>query len=65
MKEEVPNTDKSKSSLDELRLSMVLDLYYRNAGGKREERERGGKARERVRGREERREEVKERGERG
>ena len=46
-RDEVPNTDKSECSLDEQRLSMVLELYYRNAGGKREGRkERGGKTRE-------------------
>ena len=42
---EVPNTDESEHSLDEQRLSMVLELYYRKAGGKREgkrEREKKG-----------------------
>ena len=39
MRTEVPNTCESVCSLDEQRLSMVLELYYRNAGGKREGRE--------------------------
>ena len=49
----------SFTGLDEQRLSMVLELYYREAGGKRE----GERERERVRGREERRED-KEKGKR-
>ena len=40
MREEVPNTDESECSLDEQRLSMVLELYYRKARRKRERRER-------------------------
>jgi hypothetical protein len=57
MREEVPNTDESEQNLDEQRISMLLELYYRKAGRKREGR------RERV-GREgERRGEDKERGE--
>ena len=60
------HTGESEHSLDEQRLSMVLELYYRKAGGreKAEERERErererGKAREkeRIRGRERRGEE--------
>ena len=55
----------SAADLDEQRLSMVLELYYRNAGGKREGRkERGGeKAREskRERGEERRQREGRER----
>ena len=39
MREEVPNTDESEHSFDEQRLSMVLEIYYRKAGRKREERE--------------------------
>jgi hypothetical protein len=38
MREEVSNIDKSECSLDEQRLSMVLELYYRKTGGKREGR---------------------------
>jgi hypothetical protein len=67
----------SAADLDEQRLSMVLELYYRTAGRKREGgRERGGERLERKnkrekkeerRGedREERRREDKKRGERG
>ena len=55
---EVPNMVRvSTADLDEQRLSMVLELYYRNAGRKREERER--LERKRVRGREREREERK------
>jgi hypothetical protein len=42
---------------------MVLELYYRNAGGKREGREREGE--EERRGEDKERREDKERGERG
>ena len=43
MREGVPNTSKSAVDLDEQRLSMVLELYYRKAGRKREgRREREG-----------------------
>jgi hypothetical protein len=55
------------ADFDEQRLFMVLELYYRNAGGKREGREReteGGLERKRVSGREERKGEDKENGER-
>ena len=41
MRKEVPNTDESERSLDEQRLSMVLGLYYRKAGRKREGRKEG------------------------
>jgi hypothetical protein len=47
MREEVPNTDKSERSLDEQRLSMVLELYYRKAGRKREGRKERETERER------------------
>ena len=40
MRKEVTNTDESERSLDEQRLSMVLGLYYRKAGRKREGRKR-------------------------
>ena len=70
MREEVPNTCESAHSLDEQRLSMVLELYCRNAGRKREG---SGEAKEKERVRERRgedkekgeRREDKERGERG
>jgi hypothetical protein len=40
MREEVPNTDESGTAgLDWSRLSVVLKLYCRKAGGKRGERE--------------------------
>ena len=58
----------SAVGLDEQRHSMVLELYCRKAGGKREgKKEGGGEAREkeRVRGREERRGERREDKERG
>jgi hypothetical protein len=65
IREEVPNTDESTVHLDEQRLSMVLELYYRNAGRKREGRE-GGKGRlERKRVRDRRGEEKTNRKERG
>jgi hypothetical protein len=35
MREKVPNPDKSESNLDEQRLSMILELYYRKSGRKR------------------------------
>ena len=38
MREEVPNTDESEQNLDEQRISMVLELYYRKAGRKRDGR---------------------------
>ena len=47
---EVPITGKSTADLDEQSLSMVLELYYRKAGGKRE----GRKERDRQRDRDER-----------
>jgi hypothetical protein len=62
-RDEVPNTDKSECSLDEQRLSMVLELYYRKARRKRERRERERereKAREKESKREERRRERRE-----
>ena len=44
----------SRRGLDEQRQSVVLELCYRKAGGKREERERGGgRGREREKAREE------------
>jgi hypothetical protein len=56
VREEVPNAEESEHSLDEQRLSMVLELYYRKAGRKREGRKRegegGGKEREREKSRE-------------
>jgi hypothetical protein len=47
------------AGLDEQRQSMVLELYYRKAGGKREGRKREGEA---VNGHEERRGRKRERG---
>ena len=56
MREEVPNINQSEcNKIDEQRLSVVLDLYYKNSGRKREGKEkgeRGGLERKRVRGRE-------------
>ena len=49
----------------EQRLSMVLELYYRNAGGKREGREGEGEGLERESKRKERGEEKTKRKERG
>jgi hypothetical protein len=67
MREEVPNTDQSAQRvLKEQRLSMVQELYYRNAG-EREKVERwgGGEERlERKREKEDRRGEDKEKGKR-
>ena len=74
MREEVPNTGESECSLDEQRLSMVLELYWRKAGGRREgkrERERlamakgykGRKERQREKGSRERENKRKRRGE--
>jgi hypothetical protein len=47
----------STADLDEQRLSMVLELYYRKAGRRREGRRETGQTRQKegVRGREERR----------
>jgi hypothetical protein len=56
---EFRNTDESELSLDEQRLSMVLELYYREAGRKRE----GGQAREKERRRGEERRGEERRGE--
>ena len=56
MREEVPNTDQSEHSLDEQRLSMVLELYYRKAGRKREGRKERETERERQRERKRERE---------
>ena len=63
IREEVPNTDESTVDLDEQRLSMVLELYYRNAGGKREGRE-GERKRKRERERLERKSKKEKREER-
>ena len=63
MREEVPNTDQSvqQNLKEQSRDSMVLELYYRNAG-EREKVER--RKRERGREGEEREEEDKEKGKR-
>jgi hypothetical protein len=38
--ERFPHRQESAADLDEQKLSMVLELYYRDAGGKREVEER-------------------------
>jgi hypothetical protein len=40
----------SAANLDEQRLSMVLELYYRKAGKRKERRERGGRESKRGKG---------------
>jgi hypothetical protein len=52
---EVPNTDESELSLEEQRQSMILELYCRKAGRKRERREREREREKRRRQRRERR----------
>jgi hypothetical protein len=42
MREGVPNTSESEHSLDEQRLSMVLEIYCRKAGRKKEGKKREG-----------------------
>ena len=65
-REEVPNTDQSaqRNLKEQSRDSMVLELYYRNAG-EREKVERRKRERERERERRREREERKEEKEKG